>query len=537
MQRFKDKKLEVSISNHHMNSIDICKNRWIESEALVAIAFHKQLTEEINRQYIEDEIECVKAFASSELSEAHILNILPTPIRATAVKCFSLYALHELSRNEDAWILTLANKGYKRFIDFAKSNIDYFSWNSFFNFIEKRNPEVGTIQMNHIAVLILRIIGEPVFKSVYTIECKDILYNLWQSNSPIQLEDKEFIELRNKNQLIAIDKLKSTLGIKIPKEQSIDWIFQEHESYVFKRLVSKSDKNIVRNTDNYTPIYKKGLLKYYKSLTTNLRILGINDAYFSELASITREDLVSIYAVFEASRELEMLVEGDWEMFLTASILLIMMINHYKELSDFYFTSEKKKEELILKEDKLKQDSSELDKATKFLSTSHAFLEEKLKEKDEYIASLELQLKKMREEQEEQLSLRKEVAALRTYAYLHNQEQDENTEAIPPIERVKTIFIGKKVTLFGGHPKLVNKIKEVLPYVKHRDVDTLNRNLDFLYQQDIVLIFTNYFSHSFYYKLMEELEGYPEVKIIYLSGYANIDRTLKEIADSLESSL
>lgn len=528
---FKDESLMMQMGN---DTHDMVKNRWIEAEALIALANRRALWDEINNQYVEHEVDVIQAYVNSSLYDLPVLKTLTIPIRAMAIKAFSLYAWYELQGKEDEWLKTMANKTYKRYVDFVKNN-KRFSWEQFFAFMGERNPEMSSADEHHLAVLILRLNGTTLFPTLSDAFGKTIVHNLYQNNQVMGGVDVGMENRKKMEKLPALRKLQDTFKFKIPKEQSLDRYFELHESHLVTKVLSPEEKKEIVGKGNYRALYKKGLFRYYKPLTAILRQHNMDDFNYTSLANITQDDVLNIYSVFEASKELERLKDDEWELYLTSALLLTMMIHHYKDLSDFYFDAVKKQEDLVMKEKQISKGQRSVEQQTKEFDVREKNYEQKISEQDAYIQQLEQQLKEARNEQAETVALKKEVASLRSYAYQHRAEIEEVKAETNPVEKVNILLENKNAVVFGGHPTMVNRLKTTLPDLEYRDVDTINRELEFIGNQDIIFLVTSYFNHPFYYKLMNELEKHPQVRLVYLSGYSNLNRTLNEMADLLES--
>lgn len=514
--------------------LDIVKNRWIEGSGLIALASNKSLWESINQEYDEREKEAIECYVASSFYELAVLKTLTVPVRAMTIKVYSLYALHEKEGDVDEWLMEISQRVYKRYINYIQ-NRSSFDVMAFFDYMFKENPEISSAEQHNLVLLMVILHGSsllPVFQSKAG---STLIHNVVQNNSVMGAQDEHLKELKDQEKLNALRTLQKTFGVKIPVTHNVDWFFQEHESYLIKNELSSSEKKEILNKGNYDSLYKKGLLRYYKPLTGILREHHMNDFNYTGLSKITRDEFLSIYVMFQQSLEKGRLKEEEWELFLTASVILTMMINHYQELSDFYFDAIKKQEELVLQEQSLSTEQKTWEQEKEEFQKRDRDLEKKIAEKDAYIAKLEEQMKSMERKQEEEISLKNEVTALRNYAYHQRAEHPDTNESVNIVEKATSLMESKKAVLFGGHPQLVNKLKDALPSMEYRDVDSLNRDISFISNTDIVFLMTNYFNHPFYYKLMNELEKNPKVKLVYLTGYPNLERTLNEMVELVEA--
>lgn len=530
--RFIENSLKVQLNNEEF---DIVKNRWMEANALIAISSNRKLWDDINEQYAAIESDAIQSYKNSDFYEMPVLNTLTVPVKAMTIKVHSIYAYHDERDASLEWIKEMANRSYKRYIDYVKNNKERFSWEMFFEFMERRDPNFSASQHDHLMLLILVCFGKDLFGSIQSSFGRNLLFNVYQSNRILGVPNNDFIQLREKYKKEALFHLKDAFKFKIPPSQSVDWFFQQHEAYIINNLLTKEERTTIVSKGDYDVLYNKGLLRYYKTLTGTLRQERLNDFNLTTSAEVKREDLVGIYAIFKYGVETGRLSDEQWELFLTSSVLILMMVKHYKELSDFYFQSLKDKEELVIREQDIIRTKRELETEKESFEKNTREMERLLSEKDEYILQLEEQVKQMRNRQEETSSLKKEVTALRNYAYHQRAETPEHHQKVDVVEQVTQLMKENKAVLFGGHPQLVNKLKKAIPSMDYRDVDSLNRDISFISNMDIVFVLTNYFNHPFYYKLMGELEKYPHVKLVYLSGYPNLERTMKEMVELAEA--
>jgi hypothetical protein len=258
--------------------------------------------------------------------------------------------------------------------------------------------------------------------------------------------------------------------------------------------------------------------------------MNFNDFNFLATVDVTRDDLIGIFTMFTSGVKLERLKEEEWDIYFVSSLLLIMMGKHYQQLSDFYMENMEKNERAIFEKETEQIEKQAWEKEKEITTKEAKAFVSKLEEKDAYIEELERKLKQAELQNTEDESLKKEVVSLRNYAYQHQQEiTPEEVNIVSSLTELKEWTAHHRAVIFGGHPNMVNKLKNELPELMYRDVDTLNRNLEFLQSQDVVFLITNYFNHPFYYKLMNELQSLPNTKLVYLTGYPNTERTMKEM--------
>ncbi|MDO4733590.1 MAG: hypothetical protein Q4B50_08790, partial [Bacillota bacterium] len=130
-------------------------------------------------------------------------------------------------------------------------------------------------------------------------------------------------------------------------------------------------------------------------------------------------------------------------------------------------------------------------------------------------------------EQESQIAAeRQELADLRELVF-HQQEEVyyEDTED----SRIAFPYTAaKRIVVFGGHDSWSREIKQKLPNVRFID-RTMQPNAELIRRADIVWIQTNSLSHSYYYKIIDEVRKH-HVPLRYFS-YASATKCAEQVAE------
>lgn len=130
---------------------------------------------------------------------------------------------------------------------------------------------------------------------------------------------------------------------------------------------------------------------------------------------------------------------------------------------------------------------------------------------------------------------RRELYALREHIFsLENDSETKIANELPKeqIQQLKNV----RVTIVGGHPSLIKKLKTYLPdwqYISAGDVSTV-RNAA-LKKSDFVFFVTAHLSHKLYYAMIAQAQDW-NAKIGYLSRI-NIDYALQEIYILVNNSI
>lgn len=511
--------------------VDLYENNWMTASVLIAIAGKRLLWEDIADEYNENEANVVVAYHNSDLHDLAILNTLTTPVKVMGIRTFSLYAWHKENGTDESFLTDKIKKGYNRYVNYLQ-NTPNFHWESLLLYIEEREPELSEMEKHDIIVVVMYLLGNDVVQYMSNFYGNSILVNMNQNFNNTATGDKDFQKLKNKLELDALRQIQKTLGFKVPKNISFDQLIGKHEEYLAKNVLTKAEKKRIVNEDTYHPLYTKGMYRHFKPLTGILREMNFNDFNFLATEDVTRDDLVGIYAMYTSGVELERLKEDEWDIFFVASLLLILMGKHYQQLSAFHMESMENEARSILDKDVEIKESLAWGKEKERMEKDVKALESKLETKDTYIEELERKLRQAELQNEEDDSLKKEVISLRNYAYQYQQEfnpEEEEANSVSVLTELKEWTTQHPAVIFGGHPNMVNKLKGELPELSYRDVDSINRDLEFLQKQEVVFLITNYFNHPFYYKLMKELQSLPDTRLIYLTGYPNTERTMREM--------
>lgn len=526
------RKLLVKIKGENT---DLYQNGWMQESILVAIASRESTWKEINEEYEENQEQAILAYKKSPLYNSPLLNTLTTPIKILSIKLFSLYALQEEKGTGEEFIEKKIKNHFTRYVNYISGSTT-FSWMSLISYIEEREPELTETDKHHIFIIVIYLLGDDPLPHMSNMYGKSILSNIIQNASVTAKTDEKFEQLRIQLKDKALSSLHETLGFKVRKTMKVDTLFGLHEEQILKKNLTNAERRAIARDNNYEKVYVYGLYRYFKPLTAIMRNMRLNDFNFMATVDITPDELTGIYAMFQAGVDLERLKEEEWEHYLTASILIIMLVKHYQQLSEFYMESMQRKEDEVIKAQSEQENATAWKKDKEVLLQEKGELERKVQAQSDYIQELERKMKQMEQEREEEQSLKKEVVSLRNYAHQHQEEipaSDDNP--VDEVNLLKEWADEHQAVVFGGHPNLVNKLKGELPSIEYRDVDTLNRDLDFLQNKEVVFLVTNYFNHPFYYKLMNELQGLPNTKLVYLSGYPNTERTMKEMWSGLSA--
>ena len=255
---------------------------------------------------------------------------------------------------------------------------------------------------------------------------------------------------------------------------------------------------------------------------------------FSEL-QFTREDLEALAIAYMHGKR-----GGIREDFLTYAkytSYILAMCKAYKQSKEYYF--QHNREDVYVEVESIK---NELLQAKSALSESQERRMSEQKACTEQVQCLSDQIKLLKQKNDALKSeLQKvegehrELYALREHIFsLKSDSETEIANELPKeqIQQLKSV----RVTIAGGQPNLIKKLKTYLPdwqYISAGDVSTV-RNAA-LKKSDFVFFATAHLSHKLYYAMIAQAQDW-NAKIGYLS-HTNINYVLQDISILVNSSI
>lgn len=307
------------------------------------------------------------------------------------------------------------------------------------------------------------------------------------------------------------------------------------ESEVRKRIATiygiKYDKDIPyeiyqRERSN---VFSSGISKYIGAYSGLVSTMGLNPNYLTtetEFSKLKFQELLVNTMKFTIGNNL---TDSEMEMFFISSLFIYNLTDLYKDTKESYLGDaqetlylENKNNQILLQQEKKKllKEKESMEHEREVFTDRENIYKDTVQELDREILQLRKQLQ-LKEDHD------KELIALRNYAYKPT-EDDYRVDVISLDEKIEVLKEINAV-VFGGHPKFIQKLKEKLPNFEYRETDSLNRNLDFVKNKDVVFLQTCFFNHPFYYKIMSEIKKNDRVKLSYLSGYDNMELTINEM--------
>ena len=439
------------------------------------------------------------------------------------IKTVSIYAWKEVKNEEHSFLTNYIKKGYKRYFDYVELQ-NNFDWDMFAKFIIDREEEISEIKRSNIIMVVMYLLGDRIDYSHDFVRNK--LENLVRDFYVIPNGDESFQEKFDKLETSRIQKLNKVLGFKIKKSIIIDELISNHREYLIRQFPVFEKNKIKWNQENifdYTS--KMGLIRYYIPLTDILKELTYNFFNFSGNCRLTRKELIAIDGLFEFYKKDGRLQDKDYEFFLAASINLMMMVKHYRELSEIYFKKISQEQEIIFEKNKLQQEKVDIRKEKALLEEELLRMQKLLEDKDKQNFELEKSIKTIKAEVVEHKALKKEIVALREYVFC----QDEEIIEEEPEEKLDfSVLLSKKVVIIGGHQRWHQKVEQFLPQIRTIHPSEISIDLSFIQNMDIICFETSYNNHAIYRRVMNEAEK-SNGKLHYINSQLNINRLIKEL--------
>lgn len=267
--------------------------------------------------------------------------------------------------------------------------------------------------------------------------------------------------------------------------------------------------------------------------------IGIDGGTLNSNIPLTGEEV--LLAMQYTLKTIESMADEDLdELMLFISLLYQTVVSHlYRETKQIAVVNSE--EEFIEKSLKLEKELKK--RSVKLEQEAQKAVNEKNRYKDLYEKALELTreqekaIRQMEKEKEKTLSYEQEVIGLRNFLYQLEKDAQAGAsiDAADSFEADLSFLKENRIALFGGHPNFLTKIKEVLPDIRILNPDEKNKSLSFVSNQNAVFVFTDYFNHGFYYRLVKSLPaGLP---LIYLKPTVNVEQTIQNMAKQMRERL
>ena len=367
---------------------------------------------------------------------------------------------------------------------------------------------------------------------------REIMYNLVL---PLRYNEEYFkkgLSLSTAEQQKAFSKYQELLGAKVPKAQTLTSFFAQLQAKLMRELEPNLKRTI---KDNLSHLYNQSLNRTYKTMTEFLRTFYIEDSYYIQDISLTREEYLQLYAVFNRSLQLERIKEEEFDLFFSSSLLLMVMCKHYHRLSDVFFeqnreidADKKAREEadtqIRNEREKLQQEKLNFEAEKKNLLSQLTSLQQQLSEK-------ERALKIAKEENQISEEEKEELRVLRDFVFNLNKDENGNhredivvENAIQQLQQMEL-----KIAVFGGPPRLHQRMKEAFRFVRTVEPEELGIDLSFVTQMDVILFVATYNNHAQYERFRPHWNK-DRAKLIFINNHSSIEIIASKILEEATSN-
>ncbi|NMD71447.1 DUF2968 domain-containing protein [Bacillus sp. DNRA2] len=333
-------------------------------------------------------------------------------------------------------------------------------------------------------------------------------------------EHKEEIESLYRHYQIPKNPRFDSLGV------FIDFLISHNLMKIHKKRPNLSSEKAERL------VFQEYPTKYIGALGGWLKTLNIHELDATENIPFTKHHLDMVFLELIYAKKYNYISAEDQDLFFISCLYMQCLGIHYRETKTLYLDESKHDFYIEMKAKEIQIAKQEADlhrRLQDWRMTNHRKqkeidgLTQELREAQSKIRQLEQQINELED-------YSSEVHALRDYIYWedHGEKSNQHHEKLPTIDDMSKLIHEKRIVIFGGSPNWRHKLKEHLPNVEFVDVDEKNRDISKIQRFDAVFINTSVFAHTFYKKIMKELNK-CQTPLYYLNGQCNTERTILEM--------
>lgn len=337
-----------------------------------------------------------------------------------------------------------------------------------------------------------------------------------------------------------IEEMKDAFFLGVtPLEASTDFVGTYLSNK--KALKHKENRNILQSTintycemlndinchsvsclsDELLHISNCAIEQFLLPMETNLTDKDVRD-----ILTILYNDETHIFANMDAEEQ-DLVVELSCYIVLVAKAYRRFAENYNEELN---LSTLSKLHNISAQEEKymnrisgLKSNIQNLNEKMDEKEKSAAATEETLKET---IRRLEIENKRLQQQISSTENNTKELTALREYVYNQEEKEAEVTVTVTS-EEMRAYLSSRKVTVIGGHPNWMNKLKDIFPSWEYIPIGINTFPKDKVSNSELVVIVANFCKHSMYYRAISAIET-ADVELMYLNG-GNVELCIHNI--------
>ena len=147
------------------------------------------------------------------------------------------------------------------------------------------------------------------------------------------------------------------------------------------------------------------------------------------------------------------------------------------------------------------------------------------------IEQLEIENKRLKQQLTENSANKKELLALREYAFRSKNQQENDSDKVD-VQEIFEEISQKKVVVIGGHPGWITKMKEKLPAWNYIPIGSNNFPKNMLENADLVVLVTKFCKHSMYYRVISAIEN-SNTDLMFLNE-VNIELSVRAIQQHIK---
>ncbi|MFJ8528707.1 hypothetical protein [Bacillus sp. NPDC094106] len=473
----------------------------------------------IHSKYKENEWEYYQAYKESPYSKEPLLKIYLIETETVLRKLIGIYAyckndnrnIPEERKMEP--ILSIIKKGHSRAYRFVNERSE-FNLMDYTDYLTKKNGGKNPHTVEFIYSVAICIYLASVWKKRALIPEEFLSTYDEMLNSPHSYQSKKFFLAKNKT---GVKECMEEFGTtKIDANQSLfHWLTVNY----LQRISEKEGKVL--------PKKEEEMNSYFMLLGNWIETLDLDPVEIQNKVFFSREEMELIFQeVLIADIENENIF-NKFELLIPTYLYMMAMAKMYKDLKKLYL--EDKQEETYLankiKEKKLKDKEESLKKLKKTTELKSKEEKEKRLALEKKVKELEKTCTRLESEVTTLSTEKKELSSLRSFIYRMNVEVTQDSTSI---DEMLSSLNKYKIAVFGGHQNWQLKLKESLANIRVIDVDSLNKSVAFIKNMDYVFVNTHYFNHSFYEKIMNEVNK-TNAQLIYLNRTTNTQMTIEEM--------
>lgn len=131
---------------------------------------------------------------------------------------------------------------------------------------------------------------------------------------------------------------------------------------------------------------------------------------------------------------------------------------------------------------------------------------------------------------------KKEIVALREFLFEQINNEKDVRNVVHSNDEIIKFLNSKSIVILGGHINWINKLKKILPAIRHVDIEKRLGDLSFLSKpQQIIFFNTAFNSHSFYNKFIAEMRKNDNL-LYFLNHTGSINKSIEEMYRFIKSN-